>query len=455
MQLLGGIKKKKNQHMKINKISVKKLFGVFNHEVPINNSTGITIIIGENGLGKTVLLEMIEAFFKANFFYFSKVTFDEMIFEFEDKIKWILKKDSSENEVAKLSLTQINKNKTKYNPINLFEYEEDHIEMMARRISRHSRFLRRIHPKYWEDRRTKRHYTTEEVVLRFGSEFQLELDFSESEKPKWFRDKFDKINVSLIETQRLISIQSNEENSREVTVEKYANELSRTIKRYLTESTELSSKLDRTYPNRLIDRLKKPSNITKDFLDEELKRLEEKRKILDEVGLIEIEKDSNLLAIENPGNELIEVLMLYVEDSFEKIKIFDNLSRKIEIFLDIINKRFKHKRLIIDKEEGFLFKSTIIKNKKKEFQKIPVTKLSSGEQNELVLFYLLLFETDSNSLILIDEPEVSLHISWQNSFIKDLKEITKLNELDIVIATHSPDIIADNWKLRVELKGLE
>jgi len=66
-----------------------------------------------------------------------------------------------------------------------------------------------------------------------------------------------------------------------------------------------------------------------------------------------------------------------------------------------------------------------------------------------------LFKTDSNSLILIDEPEVSLHISWQNSFIKDLKEITKLNDLDIVIATHSPDIIADNWNLKVELKGLE
>ena len=130
-------------------------------------------------------------------------------------------------------------------------------------------------------------------------------------------------------------------------------------------------------------------------------------------------------------------------------------NNKISMFIKIINNRFKHKRLFIVKEEGFLIKSNIIKDHKGNWEIIPVNKLSSGEQNELVLFYLLLFKTESNSLILIDEPEVSLHITWQNSFIEDLKEITRLNNLDVVIATHSPDIIGNNWNLKIELKGLE
>ncbi len=92
--------------------------------------------------------------------------------------------------------------------------------------------------------------------------------------------------------------------------------------------------------------------------------------------------------------------MLYVEDSFKKIEIFDKIATKIETFLDIINRRFKHKKLHIDKENGFLFISTVIFNKEGVPQTIPVTKLSSGEQNELVLFYLLLFKTEANSLIL-------------------------------------------------------
>ena len=448
--------------MKINKISVKKLFGVFNHEIPINNSTGITIVIGENGLGKTVLLEMIEAFFKGSFLYFSKVTFDEMSIEFEDNVVWNIEKDTSKGEIQNLKLTQIGETKKEF--FNLVIYEEDHLEMLVRRIGRNTNYLRRVGSTFWEDRRTGRRLTNEQILYKYGAEYQLELDFDNTDKPSWFVEKYNKINVSLIETQRLISIQANDENSSEVKVEKYSNELSRTIKKLLTESTELSSRLDRTYPNRLIERLKKPSNITKSLLDDELTRLEKQRATLNEVGLMEVDKDSNLLAIETPENVnvVLEVLKLYVEDSFNKLKIFDDLSQKISILLDIINKRFKHKRLTIDKEEGFLFRSTIItlENDKDDetetqFQKIPVTQLSSGEQNELVLFYLLLFKTDSNSLILIDEPEVSLHISWQNSFIKDLKEITKLNDLDIVIATHSPDIIADNWNLKVELKGLE
>jgi predicted ATP-binding protein involved in virulence len=441
--------------MKINNIVVEKLFGVFHHTIPINNETGITIIIGENGLGKTVVLEMIEAFFKGNFLYFSNVEFEKMIFEFDDKESWILSKNVESNNEEGLFLIRVSKTGRKSKSINLFEFDEEHIQMMTHRIRRNYPHLRRVDKTFWEDRRTGELLHRSEVLHIYDKRFQYELEFKDEKKPSWFTKRMDLINVSLIETQRLISLKTKEENLKEKTVEKYALELSRTIRQYLTQSTELSSKLDRTYPNRLIERLKHSKNTSKEFLYSELKRLEDKREMLDEVGLIEIEKDSNLLSIESADSEIIDVLMLYVEDSFEKVKIFDTISRKIELFIGIINKRFKHKKLIIDKEYGFRFDSTIIKDNKGNWQNIPVTKLSSGEQNELVLFYLLLFKTDSNSLILVDEPEVSLHISWQNSFIKDLKEITKLNNLDVVIATHSPDIIADNWDLRVELKGVE
>jgi predicted ATP-binding protein involved in virulence len=72
---------------------------------------------------------------------------------------------------------------------------------------------------------------------------------------------------------------------------------------------------------------------------------------------------------------------------------------------------------LINKEQGFVFTSTLTG------KQIPLTRLSSGEQHELVLFYELLFKIQPNSLILIDEPEISLHISWLNKFIKDLEEV--------------------------------
>lgn len=51
------------------------------------------------------------------------------------------------------------------------------------------------------------------------------------------------------------------------------------------------------------------------------------------------------------------------------------------------------------------------------------------------------------------EPEISLHISWQKNFISDLKDIQKLNSLEIIIANDSPDIISNNWNLTIKLAG--
>ena len=71
----------------------------------------------------------------------------------------------------------------------------------------------------------------------------------------------------------------------------------------------------------------------------------------------------------------------------------------------------------------------------------------------MVLLYELLFKVQKYSLALIDEPELSLHVSWQRQFLEDLQEVRKLTQINMLIATHSPDIIQDRWDLTVELKG--
>jgi predicted ATP-binding protein involved in virulence len=81
--------------------------------------------------------------------------------------------------------------------------------------------------------------------------------------------------------------------------------------------------------------------------------------------------------------------------------------------------------------------------------------LSSGEQHMLVLFSELLFRVESNSLVMIDEPEISLHVTWQKQFLRDLQQVTELASFDVLIATHSPQIVHDRWDdLTVELQGM-
>ena len=57
-------------------------------------------------------------------------------------------------------------------------------------------------------------------------------------------------------------------------------------------------------------------------------------------------------------------------------------------------------------------------------------------------------------MLLIDEPEISLHIEWQMTFIDELKEIVRLNNLQAVVATHSESILDANWDIQVDLGAL-
>ena len=56
-------------------------------------------------------------------------------------------------------------------------------------------------------------------------------------------------------------------------------------------------------------------------------------------------------------------------------------------------------------------------------------------------------EADENTLLLIDEPEISLHIAWQKKFLADLRRIIALSPMDVMISTHSPQLISGNIDL--------
>ncbi|WP_315076815.1 ATP-binding protein [uncultured Clostridium sp.] len=74
-------------------------------------------------------------------------------------------------------------------------------------------------------------------------------------------------------------------------------------------------------------------------------------------------------------------------------------------------------------------------------KKFDITGLSSGEKQLFLRALSLKFLEVNNSVILIDEPEISLHPQWQKKIIDVYESIGNNNQL--IIATHSPHIIGD------------
>lgn len=84
-----------------------------------------------------------------------------------------------------------------------------------------------------------------------------------------------------------------------------------------------------------------------------------------------------------------------------------------------------------------------------------LTDASSGEQQLLSSLFGIVAEAENNSLILIDEPELSLHPEWQTRFLDLLVGVLNpFSGCHIVIATHSPLIAQRAGELELELLKL-
>ena len=103
-------------------------------------------------------------------------------------------------------------------------------------------------------------------------------------------------------------------------------------------------------------------------------------------------------------------------------------------------------------------KTAIIKDNKLYFHLkdtesyIDINRLSSGEKQIIIFFASLIFtlNKDESSIFLVDEPEISLHLAWQNKYVDKILEIAP--NIQIIFATHSPEIISKHYNKVVKLE---
>lgn len=126
--------------------------------------------------------------------------------------------------------------------------------------------------------------------------------------------------------------------------------------------------------------------------------------------------------------------------------------KQLSLFEELINQKpgLTDKDIFIDRSTGDIK----VKMFGRDDVLLPIEKLSSGEKNWLLLHFYLIFFANNNSIILIDEPEVSMHVDWQHSFANNIMEICKEKNIQIIIATHSPDVINENFLLMSEMKKI-
>ena len=452
--------------MKISKFSVHGLFDQFNHDISFAPDERITIMIAPNGFGKTMILRILDQLFNRSIRRLETIPFEEVVIAFDDgsmlEVNRVINQRHSRRHRGRLVLelkdSDSGEIQERYEVTD--RIDKDDVPFPIHAIGDIIPELGQIGPEEWINVRTNEVLDLEDVIREYADE--LPFGFGKSEEfldlPVWLREMRKAIPVRFIGTERLMhppAYQSriararrnyfDTEFSTERTVKQYSQELARMVQQTLTEYGTLSQSLDRTFPARVVE---EPTSLAPsvDDLRGQLAEVEDKRARIVEAGLlVQQEEELRVPVIDAVDESRKAVLAVYAKDALKKLSVFDDLYNRVNVLKTIANTRFIYKRVSVS--------SSGLEVAGWDGSNLDLETLSSGEQHELVLLYDLLFGMAKNSLVLIDEPELSLHVAWQHEVLSDLQKMADLSDFRALLATHSPQIIGDRWDLTVELKG--
>jgi ABC-type lipoprotein export system ATPase subunit len=112
-----------------------------------------------------------------------------------------------------------------------------------------------------------------------------------------------------------------------------------------------------------------------------------------------------------------------------------------DLFLTTINQLFEKtgKKIESDKNNEIVFH--------KDGEILTPYQLSSGEKQVLIILLSVLIQDNQPYILIMDEPEISLHIDWQENLIKVIRELN--NNVQIILTTHSPALVMRAWMDKV------
>ncbi|MDR0608998.1 MAG: AAA family ATPase [Planctomycetaceae bacterium] len=417
--------------LKLERLVIKKLFGTFDYTIDFKPDD-LTVLISPNGYGKTTILRILYELAQRNFFYFVGLNFQKIEIYLTNEQSIVIEKQNGTNLCITVDGKRYSANfenilKQIHNDIPFFQ-KPGNTQNIAAKLNNILGF---------------------EYIIKYVN---LQIDTIR---------EFQFPNIDLIREQRLLRKIENKKDSNgrrkiggtywkqpqskpklifEETLDKYANVLKKIIVKADSEYAEKSRELDSSYPRRLLE---SKNEISEHDFKTRFDKIKETQRLLQKYGL-------SVMYEENPPDfdpVNAKALYVYINDVEEKLRVFESLLKTLNLFSEILNSReFPHKNITISKEYGLKFVTD-------NSDWLELSDLSSGEQHEIVLLFDLLFQADKHRLVLIDEPEISLHIVWQKAFLADMLKIIELRKISVMVATHSPQIVNDFWENVIDLGG--
>lgn len=434
--------------MIIKRLELKGLHGIYNYNVVFNED--LTFLYGENGCGKTTILDIVSSIVTGKLYNLFRYKFEEVTLSYREnkrsklnKIRIKAYEDKYELSLNGDELLEIIETPRKINEI--YSRDEDEYTFERRFMSMYNfpQFLRhtfnyiylplsrnsqdgidimdtpyrRHRAMAFQDRDlTNKNYLNEslryvEEIVRTGC---MRISAAENRINEQFKSSLFTSSLKITNEYSLKTLLSSIDTSDLGGIEQNQNEYTRTLQSIGEWNNDTQKRVE--------DFFKKYKTVF-----EGAKR----------------DKDE--------GQHGLTVEFLVMNMEFNRIKEIATQAQRIEAereriktpitsFVSTVNNFFSftedRKRVRIDSEEGRIYIEA-----DSPHRLLSLYNLSSGEKQIIIIFACLIFglPVGKSGIYIIDEPEASLHLAWQKKFVEAIREVN--SSIQLVFATHAPEIV--------------
>lgn len=418
--------------MKIVRLNISGLFGLYDYTIDLGREDGnFTILTSPNGFGKTTILRIINSLNVKRLYFLYVLKYKSLSICFDDGsiLEASEKSDVGTLDTNSDTLKDVRRGVSfvwtiEKKVICHFEYIPDTIAEAKSVVTRKTRstLFGEILGNGYND----------ESFLEGDVGEKLNKELAQVQGEEQFFLHLATIQTDFIGANRIYKTTLNDflhKNQDELpvlsVVKELKSRLSEAVKRFQNEYQRLDSK----FIEKLLEG--EGNEIGEDEYEAKSSSLTQK---INELVLYGLVNKQILPKYDSDKAKILDVYLCLLE---EKLKTYDDLLPLVRLFnKNIQQKCFANKTIRLSPQHGLYIES-------KNGDILRADMLSTGEQNQIVLLYDLIFRTPQGSILLIDEPESSLHVAWQNDFVNDMQTIAELKSLQIIAATHSSIIVSN------------